>query len=220
MNSLTEGNKKDRASYCKALFDRTSVQGTNLPNSEDVTNYYQIPLKKPKQLKCYFCISFLQKNHRTKYGCPVCKVGFCYNKSCHSYIYDIEGMSKLKDSLVIKNEEKENPCISLVKSLQINYPTMDEDTLNCITSNDVDVVENVFNCNRNCVSISRKNSGHKGGIRRKNVDQDIEHSGMYEDTSEENEKSNNKWGEYRLLREQENEIDLGNGNDNYQLEFN
>ena len=80
----------------------------------------------------------------------------------------------------------------MVESLQINYPTMDEDTLNYITSNDVEVVENIFNCNRNCVNIARKNSGQKGGRREKYIDQDIEHSGMYDGTPEEIEKGNNE----------------------------
>ena len=73
----------------------------------------------------------------------------CHNKSCHIYFHDIEGMRKMKDYLVLKNKDKENPLISLVKSRQINYSTMDEDTLHCITNNDVEVVENIFNFNRN-----------------------------------------------------------------------
>ena len=36
ISSLTKGNKKDRASYCKAKFDRSSVHRTNLPTNEGV----------------------------------------------------------------------------------------------------------------------------------------------------------------------------------------
>ena len=84
------------------------------------------------------------------------------NTNIHRHIFhDMDGMRKMKDSLVIKNKDKENPCISLVESLKINYPTMDEDTLNCITSNDVEVVDNIFNCNRNDLSIVRKKNRKK-----------------------------------------------------------
>ena len=43
---------------------------------------------------------------------------------------------------------------------------------------------------------------------------------MYDGTPEEIEKGNNELEEYRLLRAQENEIGLDNGNDNDQFEFN
>ena len=62
-NAFDIGPQKDRASYCKTRFERSSVQRTNLPTNEDVTNHYQILLKKPKQLKCYFCIRYLQKKN-------------------------------------------------------------------------------------------------------------------------------------------------------------
>ena len=46
----------------------------------------------------------------------------------------------------------------MVESLKLNYPTMDEDILNCITSNDVEIVENIINCNINNLSIARNNT--------------------------------------------------------------
>ena len=51
--------------------------------------------------------------------------------------------------------------MSLVESLKLNYPTMDEDILNCITSNDVEIVENIINCNINDLSIARNNTDKK-----------------------------------------------------------
>ena len=118
---------------------------------------------------CSFCLEFVTdapKKQRTIYGCPVCKVGFYFNKNCFNYFHEIINFDDIKAQLVDKNMKK-SYYRTLEDSMKFNHPKMNVENYKATFEESGNSMTSVSNKNDSTRNNSYVMNGKVGGATRK-----------------------------------------------------
>ena len=163
--SLTEISRSTRAVFIENLNKKKeAVTITNTTISDPV--HVLLRLKEDKRLTCFFYLNkstSTGKTERIKYGCPVCKVGFCKVRNCFSYFHSLSSTKNVKQYLISNNEQKDNPCVSIEENFQLDHTGTNEQDIDILMNDSTEDFDNLFNKNKNKKSIMRKIVGKMGG---------------------------------------------------------
>ena len=123
-------------------------------------------------MTCYFCSEFVTDNpkqKRTTYDCPACKVGFCFNKNCFTFVHESRSLDEIKTNLIDINKENNKICRTLKDSMKFCHTKMKDKNFKAIFEESGNSMKSVSNDNE---SISRNKYIMNGrisyGTRKKN----------------------------------------------------